>query len=245
MPLDPNMDYLTGKPIVPPDPSPAPGTGFDPNKDYLAEPLKADGADYQFPPMPEGYGTAPVSGTESFFDALAPLITAGVTVGIAAAVGYGLYRLINVANPQTPSDWGRRWLSWSLFLACISQLPSFFRHLDSNSFAVWVLISVVLGALGFSIGWVYGKLFKLGNSSSTRPTSAVTSNTNTSESVDEQYYEVAWNEVKLKRVNEGLWAKAYAEADGNKEKITAIYLKSRAKQLRDQARSRQAQENSE
>ncbi len=106
------------------------------------------------------------------------LLTAGVRVALAGAAGYGLYRLINVADRQKPSDWGRQWLSWSLFFACVAQLPSFFRLLDANSFAVWLLVSVVSGTVAFLIGWLYGKFFalRLRREGGIRPSAIVTVN---------------------------------------------------------------------
>ena len=157
---------------------------------------------------------------------------------LAGAVGYWLYRLFRVKHPQTPIHYARIWLAWSLFIASLTKLPSFFRHLDANSFAVWVLLSVVSGTLAGSIGWLYGRFFKLHIYESRKPNSisgqtAINTNIN-----DTYYYEIAWKELLIKRINEGLWAKAFAQADGNIEKTKAIYLELRARQLRESERSR-------
>ena len=172
-------------------------------------------------------------------------LTAGITVALAGAVGYGLYRVVNVLEPRSPSDWGRRWLSWSLFLACISQLPSFFRQLDANSFAVWVLISVVLGVVGFSFGWLYGKFFKLRKHNRAPPGVAYSSSTGSNSDTEDQFYQVAWKELQVRRVNEGLWARAYAQAEGNKDRAKALYLDARATQLRDRDRHKKAEAQAE
>jgi hypothetical protein len=169
------------------------------------------------------------------------LLTSGITVALAGAVGYGLYRLVNVAVPKTASDWGRKWLSWCLFLSSISQLPSFFLHLDANSFAVWVLISVVLGVAGFSFGWLYGRFYKLRSTDQTTKELTFKETKNTSLKVDDRFYQIAWKEVQVNRVNEGLWAKAYAQAEGNETRAKAIYLQTRANQLKERERNRIAE----
>ncbi len=51
------------------------------------------------------------------------------------------------------------------------------------------------------------------------------------------YYEVAWDELERGNFDKGVWAQAFAEAEGNEEKAKAIYLKARSREM-----SRQAEE---
>ena len=166
------------------------------------------------------------------------LLTSLFTVGISGVIGYGLYRIVNVSTPATPSGWGRRLLSWTLFLTSISSLPAFFRYLDANSFAVWVLVSSVAGTTMFAIGWGYGKWFSEIARKQRRKTG--TSSKIWGPRIADIYYEVAWKELRAHKVNEGLWARVYADTNGQKEEAKARYIEARARQLYEKNR-----ENSE
>ena len=48
---------------------------------------------------------------------------------------------------------------------------------------------------------------------------------------EEDAYEKAAEEIENKSQNKGMWAKAFADADGDEQKQKALYLKYRAKQL--------------
>lgn len=47
----------------------------------------------------------------------------------------------------------------------------------------------------------------------------------------DRLYEIAFNELKLNRVEKGLWARAFAESDGDQEKAKARYIKERVNQI--------------
>jgi hypothetical protein len=46
-----------------------------------------------------------------------------------------------------------------LMVGTRTTLPSFFSHLDIDSFAKWLVVVIFYGAIAFIIGWAYGKLF--------------------------------------------------------------------------------------
>ena len=52
---------------------------------------------------------------------------------------------------------------------------------------------------------------------------------------EEDAYERAAEEIENKSQNKGMWAKAFADADGDEQKQKALYLKYRAKQLNDKS----------
>jgi len=56
---------------------------------------------------------------------------------------------------------------------------------------------------------------------------------------EEKLYEVALEEVEVGEVRKGLYAKAVAKADGNKEKANGIYLKLRVQSIIDDIESKQ------
>lgn len=176
--------------------------------------------------------------------------TAAVTVSLAGAVGYGLYRLVNVSEPKSAFDYARKWLAWGLALASIVQLPKFFHHLDVNSFAVWVLLVAVVGSVAFLLGWLYGRFFTTSLPSLTPvvirdlktsigKTKQVTTSKQTAQSspetltgsIDDQFYEIAWVELETEKIDKGLWAKSFTEAEGDIEKTKVAYLKNRVRKL--------------
>ena len=53
-----------------------------------------------------------------------------------------------------------------------------------------------------------------------------------SEQGHEDLFAIAWSEIEEGKMKKGLWAKAFADASGDKEKAKAIYLKSRVKRLK-------------
>lgn len=100
---------------------------------------------------------SPVEGT---------LISAAVTVALAGAVGYGIYQLVHPRRKSASSvDLGRKWFSWMAIIVSFATLPSFFRHFDANSIAIWLINLVFYGGLAFAAGWVYGKLSNVGSAS--------------------------------------------------------------------------------
>ena len=48
---------------------------------------------------------------------------------------------------------------------------------------------------------------------------------------NEELFASAWDEIKNQNVKQGLWAKAFADAGGDKERTKSIYLEWRVKQL--------------
>ncbi len=61
-------------------------------------------------------------------------------------------------------------------------------------------------------------------------------------SEDDELYEKAWAELEDGALNRGLWARCYAEVDGDTEKAKARYIKARVQQL---ARAEQQRQDAE
>lgn len=53
---------------------------------------------------------------------------------------------------------------------------------------------------------------------------------------EEDAYEIAAKEIEQGVAQKGLWAKAFADAEGNEQKQKALYLRYRAEQLRSEGR---------
>ena len=85
------------------------------------------------------------------------ILTALFTVALSGAVALGLYKLFRPRGPATTAGaFGRRWMAWAIAIGTITVLPPFFRKLDGNSLALWLLSVVLSGGLTFLIGWVVG-----------------------------------------------------------------------------------------
>lgn len=101
------------------------------------------------------------------------ILSSAITVTLAGAVGYGLFRLISPRNEATNSlGLGRRWFAWTAMIVSVATLPPFFRLFDANSIATWLVSLAVFGGLAFGFGWLYGRFFKfnaLGNGNSSGP----------------------------------------------------------------------------
>ncbi len=61
--------------------------------------------------------------------------------------------------------------------------------------------------------------------------------------VEEKLYEMAGEELVTKRVNRGVWAKAFATAQGNEARTKATYIELRVAQLREQVAVEAARRN--
>lgn len=65
------------------------------------------------------------------------ILTAAITVTLAGAVGYGLFRFLSPKNEAAanPVGLGRRWFAWTAMIVSVAILPPFFRLFDANSIA--------------------------------------------------------------------------------------------------------------
>ncbi len=88
-----------------------------------------------------------------------PIIETAVTIALAGAIGYGLFRVISPDSLMKPIDFARKWLAWMVFICTISTLPRFFKLLDLESFARFAVVTLAYGFIAFSLGWIYGKVF--------------------------------------------------------------------------------------
>jgi len=59
---------------------------------------------------------------------------------------------------------------------------------------------------------------------------------------EDDFYEQAWIEVENNTQVKKLWAKAFAKAEGNKEKTKAIYLQVRVEQLKKETKEKETKQ---
>lgn len=153
-----------------------------------------------------------------------------LTVSIAFAVGYVLYRTVNVLEPHSPYEHARKWLAWGLALSSLVKLPNFIRNQDIESFVIWLILSIFIGGVSFLVGLIYGvlrrkdKAPKISNELNPLPINRTSIET-------DKYYAVAWNEIKLGKQKPAIWGKVIAENDGDEKKANAQYIKLRVTEL--------------
>lgn len=88
-------------------------------------------------------------------------LISAVTVGLAGAVGYGIYRLaLPKGQAVTPIQIGRKWFAWMAMIATFTALPRFVQTLDVLAFINWLVVLVFYGGLAFAVGWLYGRFVK-------------------------------------------------------------------------------------
>lgn len=167
------------------------------------------------------------------------LVTAAFSVGMSAAVGYGLNRVISPSRvADTPLLLARSWLSWAAALISLVALPPFFRLLDATSFLRWVIAFVICGGLAFTLGWSYGRLIRFRWQYS-GPSSQRTG-------FDEELYAVVGAEVQGGEMRPGLWTRALEETGYDEQKAKAAYIELRVASLRTErtaaARGKQAEQ---
>jgi hypothetical protein len=106
----------------------------------------------------------------------AAMVVATLTVGLGGAVGWWLRKLIAPQGAATtPSELGRSWAGWIVFVSSFTMLARFFGKLDVNSFAAWLGGGGVWAIVAYALGWAYGNFFKFKNGSFTAPPTAATS----------------------------------------------------------------------
>ncbi len=151
---------------------------------------------------------------------------AATLVGMKLILGAVLFYILSFGLINKPKDTAvknGRWVASTLammsFIGYSLQYDNQVRNLVESGIA-----AVVWFAIGFVIGYVWFK-FKSVKAGAAKSDDAKSSNSN------ENVYLLASKELSSDLRNEGLWAKCYADADGNLDIANARYIKSRAAQL--------------
>ena len=145
-----------------------------------------------------------------------------IAVGAATIPAVLLFMWIGVKGAASNAhQLGRKWLAWTVASLTLTLGTRFIAHnFDLNFLAQWAIGVVVFGGLAYGLGWAYWKLVR------EKPWKRIFS-ARMAEPDKDRLYEIAWKEIEIESVDKGLWAKAYAESDGDREKTKARYLKSR------------------
>ena len=148
-----------------------------------------------------------------------------VTVLIRGAIAFFLFKFITLnltrKNIDTPIKTGR-WVGSWLMGASILTSPSLHKT-DLDFYVGTAIMAVVWFLIGFAIGFVWRKF---------KPLNSVMSQHKNIGVDDERLWEQASAELNSSNKNEGLWAKCFAEANGDESKAKAQYLGARVSKLK-------------
>ncbi len=125
-----------------------------------------------------------------------------------------------------------RWVG--AWLAGISVLNANIRQTGIDYFAGAVVQVLTAYVIGFIAGYLW-RSFRPLESISVQPTGQTaappTSSLTQQVSVSDKYYAQAATEYSSSERDEGLWARLFAELDGDENKVKAAYIKDRARKL--------------
>lgn len=189
---------------------------------------------------------------------VAALVLTFMVIGLAFIVGWWLRALLAPPGPPTtPTELGRSWAGWVVFIGTLSTFPRFLQHFDAYSFATWLIAIVFFGSLAFVGGWLYGALIMKDRTFTRRSvdgvaTGIVTEDVGPSEqitwtdrcriavgalrSADDDLYAQALHEIVSDGRRDGVWAKALAKSGGDERRARAMYIALVVKILRVEAR---------
>lgn len=148
----------------------------------------------------------------------------------------------------------RRWMNWVVMISCIQPLTRFFSQLmnghgnPGNVLAQGVVSTIVLGVIAFGAGatWAYVRNRRpkdaplpvaLPNATvDTTPRNSITPTlvkepASFAAVPQEEFWSSALAEFDSSERRPGLWARAFAEAQGNEAAAKANYLRYRASEL--------------
>ena len=173
-------------------------------------------------------------------DAWGALEMGGLRVLVAVGISAVAYKLISPKGKSTkPLDSARRGAAWGTFSALSTTLPDVLHTFSPQAWlklAICLIATLIFGFLmGFAIGSI--RFWKrkpkidtasVGTGESKKVDSASYSEIPAKDRQD--IYTVVADEIESKNVDRGVWARAFAEADGDAEKTKASYIRLRVNQ---------------
>jgi hypothetical protein len=171
----------------------------------------------------------------SQFDRLERIATKAISGSLGAFIWGGIALLVlgiwalarrlkkGGGEIRTPSQVGFRWMGWWAIVVFFTFITKAYNAgLSFTQFLIsYVPPAVFLLLCGYLAGWLYGRFFKF------RTQLAVAK-----DGVDEGVYEAAMKEVDGGDRRAGVWAKAFAESDGDEAKAKAKYIQYRVQQIK-------------
>ena len=147
-----------------------------------------------------------------------------LTLAIRGLIAYGIFKLLTInltrKTLHSRANNGRYVGAWLMGLSILT-FPSSHKS-DADFYFGILLVSVSWFVLGFVLGYVW-RMFK--------PLKEALAQQNMAEVNDEKLWERASIELNSDARNAGLWAKSFAESNGDEAKAKAMYLKEAVKKL--------------
>jgi uncharacterized membrane protein len=147
-----------------------------------------------------------------------------LTLAIRGLIAFAIFKLITInltrKTLHSRANNGRYVGAWLMGLSILT-FPSSHKS-DADFYFGIVIVSISWFVLGFVLGYVW-RTFK--------PLKEALAQQNMAEVTDEKLWERASVELNSDARNVGLWAKSFAEANGDEAKAKAIYLKETVKKL--------------
>lgn len=163
-----------------------------------------------------------------------------LSVMLAFACAYLLWIVLGKSvKGSTPVATGRRWMNWVAMVACFQPLIKFFSQLlgghgePANVLMQGAIATTVFAGAAFGLGALWAYFRKRKSNSAGLPVASMTTMTTeqSARMADNQSFAVASEEVESGKIDKGLWARLYAETDGDEAKTKARYIKFRASQI--------------
>lgn len=177
----------------------------------------------------------------------------GALLSVLAALLIGLFIRFQIwgesNKPRTPIDHGRAWAAYVAFFSVLSCAYFFYHDSLRNAIATVLLNVFVFPLISFIGGLAYG-YFKT-REQSLPDHSPVAAQPDASPSralvvaapaqqTEELMWASALGEFESDKKRSGLWAKSFAQAEGNDAQAKAHYLKQRVAELQTEERERSA-----
>lgn len=159
---------------------------------------------------------------------------------LALLCGYVFWTALGKSvKGSTPLPTARRWMNWVVAVTCVTTLTKFFSQLLGgygnpwNVLALGVLGTVVSALVAFGLGalWAYLRNRKSSTTELPKTSTSGTTLQHSARMSDNQSFLAASEEVESGKIDKGLWARLYAETDGDEAKTKARYIKFRASQI--------------
>ncbi|OOZ75525.1 hypothetical protein BOW50_11365 [Solemya velum gill symbiont] len=177
----------------------------------------------------------------------------GVIIGLAAA--WLSYKVIKPKELEKTISYGRLWAAWAVALVTLIAIPRSIMQQEINFVVQWLIGLVAFGLGAFIVGLFHGSLRSksseirseskrktINESAQIMPASNHEADLRTSvnEKLDglampeidnDKLYAKAWDEIEDETYDKGMWAKAYAMNNGEREQTIAAYIRERVHQL--------------
>ncbi|MCG3142467.1 MAG: hypothetical protein HDKAJFGB_03935 [Anaerolineae bacterium] len=166
---------------------------------------------------------------------------------IAAAIAY--FVIAPKGSVDTVVKRGRQFAAIAAVIGTMATLYRFplpAPRGGKEAVAEWLAVSITIALLAFGIGVLFQfviasirvarakvpRAIDVLKNTTSEVANQFREKTQQSQAQDEYLYGIVAQEMKMSKIDEGLWAKAFSESNGNEPQTKARYIKYRVDQLR-------------